>query len=178
VDVAIVSDTHIPAREDAVPESFRERVAAADHVIHAGDFEDPAVLADVRDLATELTAVHGNMEDTAVAETTLADVTFVVTHGTFDLVEAAVYSHNGTIRGREDWVNAITDAARVRTRAWRGEYAVVGVGGHIHQVEDTVQDGVRVLNPGSATGAMPADEATMTTATVDDGTVDVTVYEA
>lgn len=184
VNVAIISDTHIPAREETIPESFRERIAAADHTVHAGDFETRDVLADVRDLATNLTAVHGNVDpkDMAtelptVTQVTLGGVTFVITHGTLNLVEAAVYSHNGTVMSREDWMNAIADTARVRTRAWDGE-GVVGIGGHTHQVEDTVHEGVRVLNPGSATGAAPADEATMMTAVVDDGAVEVQLHEA
>ena len=37
---------------------------------------------------------------------------------------------------------------------------------------------VRVLNPGSATGADPADRATTMTADVEDGEIDVTLHEA
>jgi hypothetical protein len=40
-----------------------------------------------------------------------------------------------------------------------------------------VVDGVRLLNPGSATGARPATRTTMLTVTVDGDTVDVTVHE-
>ena len=36
---------------------------------------------------------------------------------------------------------------------------------------------MRFLNPGSATGAAPAERATMLTVEVDDGEVDVTAYE-
>lgn len=55
--VAIISDTHIPAREDAIPEAFRDRIAAADHIIHAGDFETADILAEIRDFASDVTAV-------------------------------------------------------------------------------------------------------------------------
>ncbi|MFB6127180.1 MAG: metallophosphoesterase family protein [Halolamina sp.] len=65
--------------------------------------------------------------------------------------------------------------------------AVVGVGGHTHAVEDErfelYQDvdiegpTVRVVNPGSATGADPAERPTMMTAEVADGAVDVTLHE-
>lgn len=184
MEIAIISDTHIPEREETIPESFRERIAVADHTIHAGDFETTEVLADVRELATSLTGVHGNVDPTDIAielptvtDVTLNGVTFVITHGTFNLVEAAVYSHNGTIMSREDWANAIADTARARTRTWNGD-GIVGIGGHTHQVEDKIHEGVRVLNPGSATGAAPADKATMMTAVVDDGTVEVTLHEA
>jgi putative phosphoesterase len=162
--LAIVSDTHVPDREQAIPEQFRDRIAAADQVIHAGDFTDPEVLADVRDLAADLTAVHGNMdgEDVGLPSVATCDVegvTFVVTHG--------------TVRSLDAWFDAVADAAREHADEPR-----VGVGGHTHRVDDEVHDGVRVLNPGTVTGADPAEDATMMTADVEDGDVDVTVHEA
>jgi putative phosphoesterase len=182
VQLAIVSDTHIPAREEEIPESFRDRIAEADHVVHAGDFETPDVLADLRSLATELTAVQGNVDPKgiglpSVAETTLGGVTFVVTHGTLNPVERAVHLTDGMVMSREDWLNAIADTARTRTRAWANDRPVVGIGGHSHDVEDEVHEGIRLLNPGSATGANPAEQATMMTAEVADAEVDVTVHE-
>lgn len=182
MDLAIISDSHIPARESAIPDSFKDHIASADHTIHAGDFETIEVLAEIRELATVLTAVHGNADPTdidlpAVADVTLEGITFVVTHGTLNLPEAAVYGHDGMVMSKEDWSNAIADAARVRSRKWTGEN-LVGIGGHTHQVEDLVHEGVRVLNPGSVTGADPADEATMMVATVSDGSIDVTLHTA
>jgi putative phosphoesterase len=161
--LAIVSDTHVPDREQSIPDPFRERIAAADHVIHAGDFTDPDVLADVRDLATDLTAVHGNMDPgdiglPSVETATLGGVTFAVTHG--------------TVRSLDAWYDAVADAARVSA-----DEPGVGVGGHTHQVVDEVHEGERMLNPGSVTGADPAQRATMLTAEVADGDMDVTVHE-
>jgi predicted phosphodiesterase len=54
----------------------------------------------------------------------------------------------------------------------------VGVAGHTHEVVDTAHRGVRLLNPGSATGAAPAERTTMLTVDVDGGTLSVTVHEA
>lgn len=164
MEVAIVADTHIPDREQSIPDAFEDRISTADHVIHAGDFTTTEVLADVRDLATELTAVHGNMDGgavdlPAVASVDVEAVTFVVTHG--------------TARSRAAWFDAVATAAREHASD-----SCVGVGGHTHQVEDEEHDGIRVLNPGSVTGAAPASTATMLTATVDDDEVDVTVHEA
>jgi len=181
VKVALVSDTHVPDRAEAIPETFRERIAAADHTVHAGDFETAAVLDEIRDLAGELTAVYGNADpaDTdlpAVDSVTVDGVTFVVTHGMTNHLEAAVYTH-GNVLAREDWLAAIADTARARTRAWSGDESVVGVGGHTHQVTDETHEGFRVLNPGTATGAAPAETATMMTVEVAEGGVDVTVHE-
>ncbi|QIO21795.1 metallophosphoesterase family protein [Haloarcula sp. JP-L23] len=161
MDVALISDTHIPSRASAIPDAFRERIEAADHVVHAGDFDSEGALSNVRAMAARLTAVGGNMDPRIglpdVATVDLGGVTFVVTHGT------------GARRGYEDRVAGI-----VREEA--GPDAV-GVSGHTHEVLDTTHGGVRLLNPGSATGASPADRATMMTATVADGDLDVTLHE-
>ncbi|MDX1744699.1 MAG: metallophosphoesterase family protein [Halobacteriales archaeon] len=160
--VAIISDTHIPGRADAIPGPFEERIRLADHVIHAGDVTSPEALATIRDLASgTLVAVAGNMDGTRLRLPTtetlvVGETTFVVTHGTGDPT---------TYRERV--------ARTVRETA--GSDAV-GVAGHTHEVLDTVHDGVRLLNPGSVTGAAPADLATMMTATVDADEMTVTVH--
>lgn len=159
--VAIISDTHIPSRARRIPEEFRERVREADHVIHAGDFDAESTIADVRDLASELTAVKGNMDPQvglpSVASVELGGVEFVVTHGT------------GSAHGYED---RVANAARQH-----GDDGAIAVAGHSHEVMDTTHRGVRLLNPGSATGASPATRATMMTADVSDGDVDLTLHE-
>jgi len=158
--LAIIGDTHIPDRATGIPDWVRERVEAADHVVHVGDFEGPAVVEGVRSLADgHFTAVQGNVDPPSVdlpsvATVELGGVTFVVTHGT------------GTRIGYEDRV-----AATVRDHG--GD---VGVAGHTHQHLDTEHDGLRILNPGSATGADPATETTMLSATVAGGDLDVTLH--
>ena len=161
MDVALISDSHIPSREHEIPPSFRERIEVADHVIHAGDFDSKGALADIRHMATELTAVSGNIDpqiglpDRATVD--LGGVTFVVTHGT------------GSPRG---WADRVARAVREEA-----DSGAVGVAGHTHELTDTVYEGVRLLNPGSVTGASPASRPTMLTATVEDGTLDVTQHE-
>ena len=181
MDLAIISDSHIPGRATAIPDPFAEKIAVADHTIHAGDFETRAVVEEVASLANEFTAVHGNADPPniglpAVAAVDAGEITFVVTHGTLNHVEAAVYGKDGMVFGGEEWVRAIADTARARTRIWDGD-GVIGIGGHTHAVEDTVYEGIRVLNPGSVTGADPAEQATMMTAEVDGDDVEVTLHE-
>ncbi|MFB6296170.1 MAG: metallophosphoesterase family protein [Halobacteriales archaeon] len=160
--VALISDTHIPSRASRIPEAFERRVRDADHVVHAGDFTDAETLDRIRELAGgDLTAVRGNMDrglDLPATETVeIEGVTFVVTHGT------------GSPAGYESRV-----AGAVRERA---DEDAIGVAGHTHEVLEAVVDGVRILNPGSATGAAPADRTTMMTAAVEDCEVDVTLHE-
>jgi len=160
--LAVISDTHVPGREARIPDWVRERLREADHVVHAGDFDAPETLGTVRDLAggdERLTAVRGNVDPPGVdlpATATLAveGVRFLVTHGTG--------SHAGY---RERVAGFVRDEA--------GPDAV-GISGHTHQYLDARTDGVRLLNPGSATGARPATVASMMAVDVADGEVSVT----
>ncbi|MFC6768833.1 metallophosphoesterase family protein [Natrinema soli] len=158
--IAIIADTHVPSRESAVPEWVVEELRDADRTIHAGDFDSRRTYDRIDAMANgALTAVRGNTDpptiDVPHAATLEADgVTFVVTHGA------------GSPAG---WHQRVAGTARSEAP----DSDSVAVGGHIHEVVDTTVDGVRVLNPGSATGAAPADRATMHVATVENG--DLTV---
>jgi putative phosphoesterase len=162
MEVAIISDAHIPSRAQAIPEPFRDRIAAAEHVIHAGDFDSKGALADVQEMTSELTAVAGNMDPQVglpeVATVELGDIEFVITHGT------------GSPRGYEQ---RVADAVRDHTDS----ESAVGIAGHTHELLDTTHDRIRLLNPGSVTGASPASTATMLTATAEDGDLSVAVHE-
>lgn len=164
VDLAVVSDTHVPSREERVPEWVEQRIRTADHVVHAGDFDSEEAYDRVVELAggeANLTAVAGNLDprgfDLPEATTLdVEDVRFVVTHG------------SGPLEGyRERIVEVVREEA--------GPDAV-GICGHTHDVMDEFVDGVRLLNPGSATGAEPAVETTMYRLTVDGSDVSVTLH--
>lgn len=160
--IAIVSDTHVPSRAAEVPDWVRERIANADYVVHAGDFDSEPAYESVVDLSTDLTAVKGNMDPVSlglpkVATLSVDGVDFVVTHG------------SGPIHGYEERVASIVADENPDA---------IGIAGHTHQVMDEVVDGVRLLNPGSATGASPARTVSIMTADVEDGEVGVTVHEA
>ncbi|HET7324864.1 MAG TPA: metallophosphoesterase family protein [Halococcus sp.] len=159
--LAIIADTHVPTRADEIPEWVTDELENADHTIHVGDFESQETLETVRNHAMELTAVTGNMDSgLGLPETTILEFSgreFVVTHGT------------GDIDGYEERVAGI-----VREE---GGDSAIGVSGHTHQVLDTEIDGVRLLNPGSATGADPASTTSMMIVEVENGELDVTVRE-
>lgn len=161
MELAVISDTHIPSRASRIPDTFRERIRAADHVVHAGDFDSEGTFADVRELAPELTAVAGNTDPPiGLPERVVVEfdgVTFVVLHGT---------------GSKRDWAARVATAVREAADEPR-----VGIAGHTHKVFDRVIDGARLLNPGSATGAAPADRPTMLTVRTADGEIDVTVHE-
>lgn len=223
MNVAIVSDSHVPDREPEIPEGFRERMGAADRVIHAGDFEDRETLVDLHDLSTDLTAVRGNADSErldlpSVAAVEADGVTLVVTHGAVNPAtrEPAVaadpdgwFDGEGVVVDGHDWLGAVATTARIvavegttdavgrasvpgpvdidpeaaeriadaAAAAPDPEGTVVGIGGHSHRVVDDTHAGVRVLNPGTVTGADPGPRTTMMTLEVEGGDVDVTLHE-
>jgi hypothetical protein len=165
--VAVLSDTHCyhdPG--EAVPGWVQERIAAADHTIHAGDFVTPTALDFFREHTRGLTAVRGNADVAGVdlpevATLSVGGVTVAVTHplgvGDASLDEAA-------------YERAVLEAVREHAPG-----ADVAVAGHTHRVLDRRVDGIRLVNPGSASAALPADRATMLTLAVGDG-IEVTVH--
>lgn len=158
--VALISDTHIPSRAAELPAWVVQEVEAADQVIHAGDFDSPEAYGRIRDLAAALSAVHGNMDPRtlgpdAVETVVLGGVQFVITHGT------------GPLAGYRERVASTVDDHAASDRP------TVGVSGHTHEVIDRELRGYRVLNPGSATGAAPAETTSMMVARVEAGEIDV-----
>ncbi len=170
--VAVISDTHIPSRANRIPDWVRTRILRADHTIHAGDFDSADALASVHELTDgNYTAVGGNTDPDSlrlpeVATLDVGGVTFVVTHGT------------GPKRGYEERVARIVRETVAEADGVTADSSVVGVAGHTHRLMDEVVDGIRLLNPGSATGAAPAKTATMFVATVDDGEISVQRHES
>lgn len=162
--IAICGDTHVPSRADDVPVWVEEELRDADHVLFTGDFDSEAASHRIGDVVgAELTAVAGNLDPSSldlpeVATVDLGDVTFVLTHGT------------GSV---ETWESRVADAVREHA-----DEDAVGVAGHSHEVVDVAYEGIRLLNPGSATAADPADRETMLVAEAVDGDLDVEVRES
>jgi len=160
--LAVVSDTHVPSRESGIPGFVEQELEDSDVVVHAGDFDSEATYEAVEDLADgDFVAVRGNMDPVslglpAVETLWVEDRQFVVVHG------------SGPLDGYRERVLQTVREER------DGEDAV-GISGHTHELTDHVVDGIRHLNPGSATGANPAEAATMLTVDVDGTDVDVGV---
>ncbi|MFP4174698.1 MAG: YfcE family phosphodiesterase [Halobacteriales archaeon] len=160
MQVALVSDSHVPERADEIPDQVINACEDADVTAHAGDFTSPEAY-DKFDATGKLVAVHGNMDDVLdlprVDSFAAGGVEFAVVHGTGSPI---------------NYEERVTEAARDEV----GEDAVA-VSGHTHEVTDETYDGVRLLNPGSCTGAMPASRATYMLVEAEDGGIDVEVVE-
>ncbi|HET7529650.1 MAG TPA: YfcE family phosphodiesterase [Mycobacteriales bacterium] len=149
----LLADTHVPRRARALPDQVWDEVAAADVVVHAGDWVDVGLLEELDGRARRLVGVYGNNDGppmrARLPEVATADL---------DGVQLAVVHETGGRQGRE------------RRCAERFPDADVVVFGHSHIPWDTVADnGLRLLNPGSPTDRRRQPVATYMTARIDGG---------
>jgi putative phosphoesterase len=120
--IGVISDTHGLLRPQALA-----ALRGSDHVVHAGDIGDAAILAAHRTIAP-LTAVRGNNDRDAWA----ADLP--------DTVDVTL----GGVR-----IHVLHDVAALALDALTPRPRVV-IAGHSHKPSSVVRDGVLFLNPGSA----------------------------
>ena len=150
--LAIISDTHLPRGNRALPDASVERLRAADAILHAGDFVEAPVLAALEALGPPLHAVRGNV-DSAELQARLP-LTRIVDAGA---ARIAMIHDAGPAAGR---------LARMRRR-FPDAHAVVF--GHSHIPLHEERDGFAIFNPGSPTERRRAPHHTMGIATVERG---------
>lgn len=155
VRLLLLADTHVPARARDLPEQVWREVAAADLVVHAGDWVDVALLDRLEAASRRLLGVHGN-NDHGVLRERLPEVARADAGG----LALAVVHETGGAAGREARCDADPRFAG----------ADVLVFGHSHIPWDTVTPrGLRLLNPGSPTDRRRQPACTYMTATARDG---------
>ncbi|WP_307859529.1 YfcE family phosphodiesterase [Cellulomonas sp. zg-ZUI22] len=162
VRVCAVADTHVPVRARDLSVEVWQAVAAADLVVHAGDWVSTDLLDRFEDRAARLLACHGNNDPPAlvarvpeVARAEVAGVRLGVVHET------------GAAAGRE------------RRCDNRFDDLDLLVFGHSHVPWDSVTPrGLRLLNPGSPTDRRRMPRCTYLTFTLRAGRVaDVVLHE-
>ena len=149
--IAVISDTHLPRGNRALPAACVERLRAADLILHAGDLVTAEVLADLRALGPPVAAVHGNVDD--------AEVRMLLPSAR--MVEAG----NARIAMTHDGGPAAGRLQRLRKR-FRGADAVVF--GHSHIPLHERDGAFQIFNPGSPTDRRRQPVHTMGLARVDD----------
>lgn len=115
--IGLISDTHGLLRPEAL-----KFLRGADHIVHAGDIGDPAILEALRELAP-LTAVRGNNDTGRWARG-------IPRSANLELGEISIH--------------VIHDISGLRTKAR------VVVSGHSHKPKVEERDGMLYVNPGSA----------------------------
>jgi uncharacterized protein len=152
--IAVISDTHLPRGARRLPEACVERIAAADMLLHAGDFSTVDVLRELEALGPPVVGVHGNVDSAELRRLLPAERVVEA-----DDVRIGMVHDAGPRRGRME-----------RLRGRFGERADVVVFGHSHMpLHEQAQDGFQILNPGSPTERRRAPTHTMGLIRVDSG---------
>lgn len=132
--IAVLADTHMPRGSRRLPERCVELIAAADAVIHAGDFFALSALDELRELCPVVYAVHGNVDEEPLRSSLPAEAQIDVGERTVAIVHDA-----GPAKGR---------LARLRARFPSADAVVFG---HSHLPLHEEEDGFQIFNPGSPT---------------------------
>jgi uncharacterized protein len=144
VELAIISDTHMPRGNRAIPEACLARLRDADAILHAGDLVAIEVLELLESLGPPVHAVHGNVDEPEVAMRLPA----------VRVVEAdaarVVMTHDGGPADRR--------LDRLRARFPDADAVVFG---HSHLPLHEERDGFHIFNPGSPTERRRAPAHTM-----------------
>jgi putative phosphoesterase len=130
--VGVISDTHGLLRPEAV-----EALRGTDHIIHAGDVGDPAILGELATIAP-VTAIRGNIDTDDWAhylpETEVVELYLPET----EVVE---------LSGKSFYI--LHDRKQLDLNPQAAGFAVV-ISGHSHQPLMERTNGVLYFNPGSA----------------------------
>ncbi|MGH2900679.1 MAG: metallophosphoesterase family protein, partial [Solirubrobacteraceae bacterium] len=148
MELAIISDTHLPRGARGIPPRCLQRCAAADAILHAGDLSEIAVLERLRALGPPVHAITGNVDSEAVRAQLPARLELELGG-----VRIGMQHIPGAASGRLERLRA----------AFPGCDAVVF--GHTHMPEHGERDGFQIFNPGSPTERRRAPSHTMGIAT-------------
>jgi putative phosphoesterase len=150
VRLAIISDTHLPRGNRSLPQACLDQLRNADLILHAGDFIEASVLADLEAIGPSVCAVRGNV-DAADLQAHLPRTRIVTAAG----VRIAMVHDAGPAVGR---------VMRMRRRFPEADAVVFG---HSHIPLHEEWEGFAIFNPGSPTERRRAPHHTMGIATVD-----------
>ncbi len=159
--IGVLADTHVPHRLSALPARVFELLAGSDVILHAGDLEDPAILAQLAVVAP-VHAVRGNLhwqfstgthdQDLPLSLTLeLGGMTTWMTHGHLHFANTVI--DRMIHLGKRMTLNAINRQVIDRLARARPAAAKVVIFGHTHKPCAIERDGVLYFNPGAVTGA-------------------------
>jgi putative phosphoesterase len=163
VRLVLTADTHVPKRARDLPPRLWSDIAAADAVVHAGDWVDVSLLDAISAKTPRLIGVYGNNDGQAL-RARLPEIAYADLGG----LRLAVVHETGPATGRE---------ARCAARFPGVDVLVFG---HSHIPWDTTTaTGLRLLNPGSPTDRRRQPAHTHLTARIVDGRlIDVTLVRS
>ncbi len=152
MQIAIISDTHLPRGARELPAGCVERLRGADLIMHAGDLSTLAVLRRLESYGP-VVAVYGNVDDRRVRAALRATAEIEAGGAIIAVIHDA-----GPAEGR---------LARLR---WRFPQADAVIFGHSHiPLHERDDDGFQIFNPGSPTERRRSPTHTMGMASIENG---------
>ena len=162
MQLAIISDTHLPKGDRGLPAACVERLRAADLILHAGDFTREEVLYELQAYG-EVVAVCGNVDEPALWRALPAERIVALPGG----VRIAMTHDAGPEAGR---------MVRSRRR-FPDAHALVFGHSHLPWHETDPGSGFQLFNPGSPTERRRAPSHTMGLARVAHGAITFELVE-
>jgi putative phosphoesterase len=157
--VTVLADTHTLGPRRPLPDGAWPYIETADHILHAGDVCDPALLDELVAFAPT-TVVMGNCDGADIRDWGATDEAVVELAG----VVVALIHDAGVRRGRR---------SRMEAR-WAGARVVVF--GHSHVPCNYDEDGLLLFNPGSPTWPRTAPFPSMGLLWIDGGVVEGEIF--
>jgi putative phosphoesterase len=157
--VVVLADTHTRGSSRPLPEGAWPYIETADHILHAGDVCDPALLDELKSFAP-VTAVIGNSDSHDVRAWGASDEAIEELGG----VEVAMTHDAGPRQQRWERMRARYPSARV----------VVYGHSHMPHLEDRAR--LMLLNPGSPTWPRRAPFTSMGILWIEGGEVEAEVF--
>lgn len=153
MEIAVISDTHMPRGDRRLPAECVDRLRQADLIIHAGDLSRLSVLAELQDYGPVI-AVHGNVDDEATRAALPETATIDADGATIAILHDAGPKQNRMVRLKARFPDA---------------HAVVFGHSHLPLHERDPATGFQIFNPGSPTERRLAPGHTMGIARASDG---------
>lgn len=139
MQIAVVSDSHIPQREDEIPEEFWEFIENSDVTVHAGDFTAKETYNALEEYSDEFYAVKGNCDFFQDPELPQSEKFEIKGH------KIGVYHGTGIQpRGHKPTLQKI---------AKKDLEVDILIHGHTHIQDVEKTEDLLLINPGSSTGA-------------------------
>jgi putative phosphoesterase len=157
--VAVISDTHTRGMTRTVPMGAWPYLESADHILHAGDVTDPALIAELSALAPT-TVVMGNCDAMDVRDAGATETAEVTLGG----IRIGMVHDSGLSPGRWERMRKLFPEARVV------------VFGHSHMPLNEDRDGLLLFNPGSPTWKRKAPFPSMGLLWIEDGNVEGEIF--
>ena len=157
--VVVIADTHTRGLSRSLPGSVWPYLESADHVLHAGDVVDPALLDEIKSLAP-VTVVRGNCDAHDVVAWGAPDEVTLELGG----IPIAMLHDSGATKGRRERMRKLFPDARVV------------VFGHSHLPVNEDDGELLLFNPGSPTWKRRAPFPSMGILWIENGEVEGEVF--